>query len=275
LFLLAIGCGGQSEQASTDGNTSWLKICGADVDCGDGLSCLCGTCTASCDSNAACSDFADAVCVESTELDSCETPRNRPLCLAECSEDDDCEALGSEFSCTGGSCRLVVQSSIDEDAGALETDASAADATAPSLPSALETKRLECQESVGTLSLSETEEELEQRILGRWYTCENDALFEQGEVGIEFLPDYTFNLLVVEERELVSGSGSNRNGTWQLGDNGTGSGGDPAILLQLDSEPNGGFTVYTPAFTDDLGRMRVEVSGNEVDLVTADGDDAG
>lgn len=43
-----------SEVASTDTNTNWLKLCDEDADCGDELSCLCGVCSTTCSESAQC-----------------------------------------------------------------------------------------------------------------------------------------------------------------------------------------------------------------------------
>jgi hypothetical protein len=87
--MLLAGCGARSIEA-TDTKTNWLSQCDADSECGDGLSCLCGVCSARCDDAAACSTLdsrarcfavshcgkVEAVCAlkESTLFESSATP---------------------------------------------------------------------------------------------------------------------------------------------------------------------------------------------------------
>ncbi len=55
-------CGGSSASNGTDSNTHWLKDCDEDSDCGS-LSCICGVCSAACESDAACAAFgSEAAC---------------------------------------------------------------------------------------------------------------------------------------------------------------------------------------------------------------------
>jgi hypothetical protein len=59
---LVISCGGSAENTGSDSNTHWLEACDSDGDC-DGLSCLCGVCTAPCEVGSDCRALGqDAVC---------------------------------------------------------------------------------------------------------------------------------------------------------------------------------------------------------------------
>lgn len=61
--LFLIGCGGRTEGYATDTKTNWLARCSDTDDCDDGLECLCGVCTLSCEEQDACEPFGkDAAC---------------------------------------------------------------------------------------------------------------------------------------------------------------------------------------------------------------------
>ena len=63
-FAFALGC--RSNVVSTDGNTSWVATCADDGDCGGELSCLCGVCTTTCESDRTCG--ASGRCVRSSSM---------------------------------------------------------------------------------------------------------------------------------------------------------------------------------------------------------------
>lgn len=63
LSLVLVGGCGASTVDPTDTNTSWLRSCNEDADCGGNFSCLCGVCTIACDGDSACDNVSpDAVC---------------------------------------------------------------------------------------------------------------------------------------------------------------------------------------------------------------------
>lgn len=109
-LALAAGCGGRSRSDDrgsdgTDSHTHWLSQCSTHADCDDGLSCLCGACSASCTTESACDDLgAGALCVEL----SCERPSEgesaTSLCSRGCDRDADCPGDGrcAEGVCVAG-----------------------------------------------------------------------------------------------------------------------------------------------------------------------------
>jgi glucuronoarabinoxylan endo-1,4-beta-xylanase len=77
----------QAEEPQTGSQTNWLKSCTKSEDCGD-LSCVCGTCTLTCDSEEACGDLGSSECVQVGDVGAvalCNglTPE-APLCLQHC-----------------------------------------------------------------------------------------------------------------------------------------------------------------------------------------------
>jgi hypothetical protein len=97
-LLLLCGCGSKaSDENGTDSNTHWLKHCSKDAECGGELRCLCGACSAPCESLSACSGFGEgALC----SLAACDTEEVR-LCTRACEGQSDC---GSGTECAGGEC---------------------------------------------------------------------------------------------------------------------------------------------------------------------------
>lgn len=107
LFALVIASCTSSGQDSTSGETHFLRLCDPARDsepCGDGLACLCNTCTLPCDAQNACASLSEARCVEVTELDSCEEAPAEGLCTVQCSEDSDCAGISAEHRCLDGVC---------------------------------------------------------------------------------------------------------------------------------------------------------------------------
>lgn len=106
LFLAASGAGASACTKSDDAEikssqTHWLSRCETNEDCG-GLDCLCGVCTQSCDSAAACDDLsAEASCGSSAAISACGEDSPAKICLASCDTKDDC---GDGASCVSGAC---------------------------------------------------------------------------------------------------------------------------------------------------------------------------
>lgn len=62
------GCGKAGDGAELGGETHWLRACSEPGDCGGGLECWCGVCTAACDTDATCGAIAaGARCTDRTE----------------------------------------------------------------------------------------------------------------------------------------------------------------------------------------------------------------
>jgi hypothetical protein len=145
VLLLGHALGGcsSSDPGGTDGETHFLKSCSlADDDCADGLSCLCGVCTQSCEDEAACAEFPGARCV-ARGASSCSDVAAALVCDVECRGDADCRDVSAFHVCSQGACRTEAppapgEGSLPSDAGAStspvasDTEASTADASAPS-----------------------------------------------------------------------------------------------------------------------------------------------
>jgi hypothetical protein len=100
--VIAPGCGATDTQnGGTDSNTHWLEPCERDSECDEGLSCVCGVCTASCDDDDACSELDGASCALAN---TCAGPREETSCVVGCSNDRACGDLGTDFVCDGGQC---------------------------------------------------------------------------------------------------------------------------------------------------------------------------
>lgn len=101
-------------------NTNWLRPCSEDAACGDALSCLCGVCTAPCDS--ACPDLPNAVCAalgSAQERSLCgDAAPTSGMCLPACGLDVPCAA--GQFCSDGGCLQLA---SRDEAASGCVTGA--------------------------------------------------------------------------------------------------------------------------------------------------------
>ena len=97
--LLCACSSGSGDGPVLDSNSNWLTVCDLDGECVDGLSCLCGVCTAECDESASCHDLhersACAPADDTAAVDVCGEPEAtepapRGLCLPECDDDGDC-----------------------------------------------------------------------------------------------------------------------------------------------------------------------------------------
>jgi hypothetical protein len=94
---LTIACGARTTE-QRGGESHFLQGCGSS-DCGSGLECIGGVCTQSCESNAPCRQLENSArCVEH---------RGNSVCDVECQNNGACVALGDEFACTGGACRVA------------------------------------------------------------------------------------------------------------------------------------------------------------------------
>lgn len=116
LFAIALGLMASSCSPGSGpvvgGETHWLAVCSKDRDCGgDGLHCICGTCTKACAGDEACQG---GQCYDSKSpllLQRCDELQAEALpaiCLAQCETDVDC---GSGRGCEQGAC-VPGQSSV-------------------------------------------------------------------------------------------------------------------------------------------------------------------
>jgi len=111
--LLLCACGGDDPQVG--GETHWLMACGADAECGDGLQCVCGSCTRACASDASCEGSKPAACYDMGSpllLQRCPGIAAEALggvCLPSCSMGG--AQCGSTRSCVENACLPADESS--------------------------------------------------------------------------------------------------------------------------------------------------------------------
>ncbi len=107
LMLLCAGCSSRNTP-QVGGETHWLAVCTDDQGCGgDGLICVCGTCTRACGNDAACAGTSKAACFDPSSplvLQRCEDRSlgsARGVCLLRCTSDSQC---GHGRTCSAGAC---------------------------------------------------------------------------------------------------------------------------------------------------------------------------
>jgi hypothetical protein len=139
----AWGCSSKQSaisQTETGGNTSWLKTCAEDAQCGQGGVCFGGVCSSECEHDDVCTQGQNAGCFSSAR--SCEDTES--VCLPRCDTGAACSEFGGALTCSGGFCLpaacLVAGSSTDVPVGTSNGTAVLPDAAAPvstvTLPSA-------------------------------------------------------------------------------------------------------------------------------------------
>jgi hypothetical protein len=132
LPLALLGCNTADPGAGS--NTNWLRPCVEDVECRDGLSCLCGICTAPCDGE--CSELPRAICApagSASHAELCGSELGQPLepvglCLPACGPEAGCAA--GQLCQDGGCLQLAGADAADTDcsaAAALELSAGGLD----------------------------------------------------------------------------------------------------------------------------------------------------
>lgn len=97
----ASGCGKATD--ATDSESHFLTFCTGE--CGDGLSCVCGVCTRTCDDDAACQGVAFGARCAPLAVSSCAATSGELACDLECSTDSDCGNVGGNHECLSGRCR--------------------------------------------------------------------------------------------------------------------------------------------------------------------------
>lgn len=96
-------CGGVAG-VSSNSETHFLGFCSAD-DCDDGLSCICGVCTVTCDPAASCGALnPDAICTQPSAA-ACGDDTEPSVCDVDCEDDGDCASVGADYRCQAGFCR--------------------------------------------------------------------------------------------------------------------------------------------------------------------------
>jgi hypothetical protein len=109
LLFALLACSGPERSKETGSETHFLHDCA--LGCGT-LDCWCGICTRSCNSDASCTTLSDiATCVAPANRgdQTCSAMEMTSICDVPCATDDECTALGVEFSCTSGHCRRPVE----------------------------------------------------------------------------------------------------------------------------------------------------------------------
>lgn len=96
---------------SITSETHFLQRCDSEGACAEGLSCLCGACTQTCEGASECAPLAGAAeClpVASRPTDpACPETAVVAFCDASCSDDGDCAELGNGYRCDRGFCRAL------------------------------------------------------------------------------------------------------------------------------------------------------------------------
>jgi hypothetical protein len=102
-----------SNSPQTGSQTNWLVTCDSSAECGTGLECVCGACTATCLTEPACADLPGASCVASSDdgaIALCggkAPPIN--LCLPRCDD----ESCADGMSCVAGVCQPTGKTSLE------------------------------------------------------------------------------------------------------------------------------------------------------------------
>jgi glucuronoarabinoxylan endo-1,4-beta-xylanase len=102
LVLVIAACSPAENTPQTGSQTNWLRVCASSAECGD-LECLCGTCTAACEVDAACAELPGASCVAASDEGAIALCGGRAvessLCLPRCEE-----TCAEGTSCIAGVC---------------------------------------------------------------------------------------------------------------------------------------------------------------------------
>jgi hypothetical protein len=116
-LVLSAACGPAAEP-QTGSETHFLVYC--DGQCEAGLSCICGTCTQPCSTDADCARLAptaECIAVQDRPADaSCFECGADAFCDVRCAADGDCAALGPSHTCQRGFCRAPEAMGIGADA---------------------------------------------------------------------------------------------------------------------------------------------------------------
>jgi hypothetical protein len=99
----AWGCSSKAlptSQIDTGGNTSWLKTCAEDAQCGQGGICFGGVCSSACEHDDGCTQGQSAGCFSSAR--SCDDTES--VCLPKCDTGAACSDFGDSLTCSGGFC---------------------------------------------------------------------------------------------------------------------------------------------------------------------------
>jgi hypothetical protein len=135
LALLAMvfvtACHATRPGGSITSESHFLMQCAGD--CPDGLSCICGVCSAACTNDQRCAKLsAQASCRAATDMardPACGTATPSTACDLSCNNDSDCSRLSAAHRCDRGHCRraatmtpMTLEASHPADAGASKAD---------------------------------------------------------------------------------------------------------------------------------------------------------
>ncbi len=126
--ILAFACAADGGR-STGGETHFLSLCVESESCGDGLSCICGVCTAPCSNDDGCRALPEAECVAAVPADSCASAPARS-CDVQCLDNADCSSVSASHRCESGLCRIpsgVTPEPDEQDSGVDAPDAATSD----------------------------------------------------------------------------------------------------------------------------------------------------
>lgn len=105
-LLLIGGCSEPTSTPQVGSNTNWLTACDLGAECSASLSCNCGVCSKTCESDADCSSFSDTVCLPQADTAAkalcggSVTWASQGICLPRC-EPGGC---GEQLACALGAC---------------------------------------------------------------------------------------------------------------------------------------------------------------------------
>ncbi|HMJ12172.1 MAG TPA: hypothetical protein VK524_12195, partial [Polyangiaceae bacterium] len=119
LVALACLCSCGLSHSESNSNTSWLRQCDANAQCGSGLECVCGRCTRACNTAEQCGDdLPGASCKPTSEQPaaaSCHgtAEQSAQTCALGCRSNDDCAEVGGALVCRSGYCTANEARGID------------------------------------------------------------------------------------------------------------------------------------------------------------------
>ncbi|HTU57741.1 MAG TPA: hypothetical protein VMF89_04890, partial [Polyangiales bacterium] len=104
---LLAGCSEIRSPQAGDTNTSWLRMCERESDCGPGARCIAQLCTLPCEQASA------NICKQISKAATCDSERQ--ACDVSCDADQDCSTLSADFRCESGRCRPLPELSLSDE----------------------------------------------------------------------------------------------------------------------------------------------------------------
>ncbi len=109
LFILVgifgFACGGSASGGEGNSETHFLAFCAGK--CADGLACVCGVCTVTCERASTCAGLDDHASCQGGDAypDTCGDDTRPSVCDVTCTRDSECASLGGDYACVDGFCR--------------------------------------------------------------------------------------------------------------------------------------------------------------------------